>query len=314
MEKKTDIQLSCYVADLPRLDGFLAQCFGVSRSVVKQWIVDGNVCVNGQVVQKPAVKIREQDTLACVWVDIVSNVEMGDIEYVPNQYVKSKEWQVPIVYEDDAILVVNKPYGLIVHGAESVTQVTLVDILIASGVGLAMEGHRQGVVHRLDQFTEGVMVLAKTDSACSALQDQFKERLVSKRYYAVLQGVLVSDQGEICRPIGRDISVRARRSCHHMVSGTEKEAITKYKVLQQYTNITVVDVELITGRTHQIRVHFAALNTPVLGDSLYSNQSKKPEGYYLQSYYLSFVHPVTQKDVLFKVPVSRRLKKYAKGE
>jgi 23S rRNA pseudouridine1911/1915/1917 synthase len=313
MERKQKRQLSCYVGDMPRLDGFLSQCFMVSRSVVKQWILDGYVCVNGQVVQKPSVKIRVQDTLECIWTEFV-DVDMGDVEYAPSQYVRSKDWKVSIEYEDDDILVVNKPYGLIVHGAESVRQVTLVDILIASGVGLAQEGQRQGVVHRLDQYTEGVMVLAKTDVAFSVLQHQFKERLVTKRYYAVLKGVLVSAQGEISKPIGRDISVRARRSCHHMVSGTEKEAITKYKVLQQYTNLTVVDVELITGRTHQIRVHFAALNTPVLGDSLYSNQSKKSEGYYLQSYFLRFMHPVTQKDVLFTVPVSWRLKKYAKGE
>ena len=135
--------------------------------------------------------------------------------------------------------------------------------------------------------------------------------MVSKKYYAVLHGILAAHEGVIDRPIGRDAAVRARQSCHHYVEGTGKAAKTMYKVLQQFTNISFVDVELYTGRTHQIRVHFSSMNCPVLGDSLYSKQPKKPEGYYLQSYFLAFSHPVSGEFLQFKLPVSDRLKKYA---
>ena len=127
-------------------------------------------------------------------------------------------------------------------------------------------------------------------------------------------GVLKTSDGIIDRPIGRDSSVRARQSCNHYVEGSEKEAITHYSVKNETTTVSFVDINLITGRTHQIRVHFAALNCPVLGDSLYSKQRQRPEGYYLQSYQLEFDHPMTNDKLLFTLPISDRLKQYAKDK
>jgi 23S rRNA pseudouridine1911/1915/1917 synthase len=227
--------------------------------------------------------------------------------------IVTKVWagELPILWEDEAVIIINKPAGVLAHGAptqgESVDVVTL---LQQQGVVL-MGGStdRPGVIHRLDQYTEGLMMLAKSDQAYDHMQAQFKARAVTKRYYAVVKGLL-PPSGRIDRPIGRDVSVRARRSCHHYVSGTQKEAITVYTVLRQLTNLSVVDVQLITGRTHQIRVHFAAINCPVLGDHLYSRQSKKPEGYYLQSYHLTWHHPYTNECITTEIPPSNRLKKY----
>ena len=120
----------------------------------------------------------------------------------------------------------------------------------------------------------------------------------------------MSPEGVIDRPIGRDQAVRARRTCHHFVPGSEKSALTKYRVIKATTNTSLVDIDLITGRTHQIRVHFATLQCPVLGDALYSSQSQRPDGYMLQSYALSFNHPDTKQRVEFKIPMSDRLKRY----
>ncbi len=221
---------------------------------------------------------------------------------------------VPIIYEDDTILVINKPVGLIVHGASTVHQLTMSDLL--AGIGdfdLTNDFRYPGIVHRLDQFTEGIMVIAKTNDAVHSLKQQFNDRTIVKYYFAVLKGIIVSDSGTIDRPIGRDISVRARKSCHNIVDGTAKHAVTKFRVLKRLTNLTVVKVHLITGRTHQIRVHFASMDAPVFGDALYSRQKERKEGYYLQSCYLEFIHPKTKESMAFTLPVSTRLKKYYKG-
>ena len=175
-----------------------------------------------------------------------------------------------------------------------------------------MGNNRSGIVHRLDQYTEGLIIVAKTDIAMSSLQSQFKDRAVVKKYYAVLSGCLVDDEGEINRPIGRDQSLRVRQSCHHYLPGTEKNAVTRYQVIQRLSNLTVVDVDLITGRMHQIRVHFSTISVPVLGDSLFSRENQNTEGYFLQSYFIRITHPITQENVEWRLPMSDRLKKYAK--
>ena len=238
---------------------------------------------------------------------------MLDFEYIAQSHLSGAGWHVPICYEDSDIVVINKPSGLIVHGGNGIKNVTLSDFLRR-----AFENNNQsesqdrfmGIVHRLDQFTEGVMVIAKTIKSRNLLVDQFKNRQVTKKYFAILKGRLLQSGGIIDRPIGRDLSARARKSCHHYVPGTEKPATTKYEVIHRLGAITAVDVHLITGRTHQIRVHFASMDAPVFGDSLYSKQKQRTEGYYLQSYQLSFNQPITNHNVSITIPVSCRLKKY----
>lgn len=302
-------QISVYLVDQIRIDRYLSEVLNIPRSVIKTHIQSDAIRCNGERVRS-SQKVQHRDEIVVSFPPVIDTLPVvGELK---DGVIHSMHWQIPLLYSDDHVLVVHKPAGLVVHSAPTIADVNLVDILLASGIALAsgQEG-RPGIVHRLDQFTEGVMVLAKSAIAFEHLTAQFRERKIQKRYYAVLQGALSAKEGIIDRPIGRDASVRARQSCHHMVEGSEKDAMTKYRVLHEFTNLTFVDVELLTGRTHQIRVHFASLNCPVLGDSLYSQQAKKSEGYYLQSYHLEFQHPVSHECMSFTLPVSTRLQKYA---
>lgn len=302
-------QFSVYLLKQDRIDRYLSEVLNMPRSVIKSHIQSGAIRCNGELV-RPSKKVEHKDEIVVIFPPISETLPV--VSELKDGIIHSMHWRIPILYCDDHVLVIHKPAGLVVHSAPTILDVNLVDIILASGISLAFgqEG-RPGIVHRLDQFTEGVMVLAKSSVAFEHLMAQFRDRKIQKRYYAVLHGALSAKEGVIDRMIGRDASVRARQSCHHMVEGSEKDAITKYRVLHKFTNLTFVDVELLTGRTHQIRVHFASLNCPVLGDSLYSHQAKKSEGYYLQSYYLGFEHPVHNEFMEFTLPVSDRLQKYA---
>ncbi len=309
MEKNQQI-LSVYRSSSERIDHYLSQLFQWSRSEVKALIKANMVTCNQRLV-KPAHLVSTGDE---IFVKMPDKLEKTvPIATVSNDTINTHDWMIPIIYSDDHLLIVNKPAGLIVHDAPTLSEPSLVDILIAAKIPLFSDDlDRPGIVHRLDQFTEGLLILVKSAASFNGLRQQFKDRQVKKHYYTVLQGVLTDKEGVIDRPIGRDKRVRARQSCHHYVDGTEKSALTRFNVLHQFTNLSFVHVDLVTGRTHQIRVHFSALNCPVLGDFLYSKQSKKAEGYYLQSYYLEFKHPVTNDIMKFKLPISDRLKKYAK--
>ena len=306
-EDNQRINFSVFLLNSQRLDRYLGDVFSMSRVTAKAWIRSGRIQRNNKTL-KPADIVTQKDELMVA----LPKKSVGPI--VPHAIqdgtvIYADEWVIPILYSDDHLMVINKPVGLIVHGGPGIQSETLVDILMSAGVALADVGHdRFGIVHRLDQFTEGLMVIAKSKLAYDGLQTQFKDRRVQKHYYAVLKGVLRASEGVIDYPIGRDVSVRARQSCRHFILGTEKDALTEYMVIRQWSNVSFVDVRLITGRTHQIRVHFSALNCPVLGDALYSRQTKKGEGYYLQSYRLTFDHPVRGNLLEFQLPVSSRLK------
>ena len=292
-----------------RIDQYLCDVLRLSRSKIKNRIQEGAILWNGLSV-RPSQIIQHQDKISLFIAPIIHTEQM--VTELRDNVMIYKDWVVPILHMDDHVLVIQKPAGLVVHAGPTVNDVSLVDIVLASGICLPFcDAGRPGIVHRLDQFTEGVMVLAKTPLALDHLKAQFKDRKIQKRYYAVLHGSLPSMEGVIDRPIGRDASVRARQSCQNIVTGSEKEAITKYKVVNKLTNVSFVDIQLVTGRTHQIRVHFSYLNCPVLGDFLYSRQPKKKEGYLLQSYYLGFEHPLSNQCLIFKLPISHRLKKYA---
>ncbi len=294
----------------PRLDRYLALLFSMSRDKIKQLIQAGDVLVN-QEVSKPSYQLSIKDHLSICFRFETKVVDQVTILEVANNYIKTDRFLIPIIFQDDDLMIINKPPGLLVHEAVSSVSDNLVRILIAAQITL-FESHSQrpGIVHRLDQFTEGLLIIVKSALAYQSLKDQFKQRSIQKKYFAVLKGVPSHMAGEINMPIGRDMGIRARQSCHSIVPGSEKDALTRYEVIDHTTNLAVVDVELITGRTHQIRVHFAALQCPVLGDSLYSKQVQKSEGYYLQSYYLKFTHPRSSEVLEFQLPMSSRLNKY----
>lgn len=308
------IEFSVLMIQFNRLDHYLADVFKISRQKVKSAIKEGLVTVNDVVIKKPSYNIVINDHLAFYFINEQKNHDFIQVHYEPSSKIVTDQYNIPIIFEDDQILILNKPFGLVVHPAPTIKEITLTEILHSAGIQLALSENRPGIVHRLDQFTEGLLIIAKTNDAFLSLQQQFRVRSIRKFYYAVLVGNLVANEGTIDKPIGRDVSVRARQSCNHYVLGTEKEAVTHYTVLNRTTTVSLVDINLVTGRTHQIRVHFSAMNCPVLGDSLYSQQKQRREGYYLQAYFIEFNHPKTKEKLSFSLPVSERLKQYANNK
>lgn len=270
----------------PRLDLYLANKLSISREKSKTLIKQGSVLLNG------------------VATKVSSGVKLGDclevIQHKPLTESLIKEINsLDILYEDASILVLNKTKGDLVHSGSGSEGDTVVDYLQRNGYQLASEAgvQRPGIVHRLDRFTEGLMVIAKTNESYHDLKKQFQNRSVVKKYYAMVQGNLTHDEGEIDMPIQRHPS---KRHLMH-VSKDGKPAVTRYRVLQRFNTKTCVDVQILTGRTHQIRVHFAFIGHPILKDASYGSDSKA-EGQSLQSYYLSFCHPVTRLQMRFSVP------------
>lgn len=276
-----------------RLDVFLTTQLGVSRSVVKGWIQSGVVSVNDASVTKAGFLLREGDVVFLD--DITPEVVLED----------RRVEQVKYLYEDAMLVVLVKPVGLLVHGTEHHEELTLVDVLSEDGIVINVpdsESNRPGIVHRLDRDTEGVMVVAKQQGAFEALVTQFKEHVVRKGYYAMVKGNVVNDRMDIDRPLGRHLSQRHK----YAVVKTGKSARSRVDVIQRFNTKTLCHVRPETGRTHQIRVHLAAVGHPIIGDAVYG-QSPRPGGQLLQSYFLSFCHPVSGKHMSFSLPLSDRI-------
>ena len=238
-----------------RLDAFLAQQSGETRSRIQNLIEQGCVRVNGVVPRKAGVKLAAGDEV---------ELQLPDpepLEAVP------VEMEIPIVYEDADIVVVNKPRALVVHPAAGHAQDTLVNALLfacddLSGIGGKL---RPGIVHRLDKDTTGLLVVAKNDEAHVSLSQQISVHSAGRVYWALVEGRMKEPSGTVCAPIGR--SPRDRKKMAVVPGG--KEATTHWRVLHQYEKTTLIECRLVTGRTHQIRVHMASLHHPVCGDPIY---------------------------------------------
>lgn len=246
-----------------RLDLFLtAQLGRVTRSQIAKWIAAGLVTVNGKVV-KAGYRLDAGDRVC--------------VTRPPEPTASLQPLQLPleVLYQDDHCLVVNKPAGLVVHPAAGHTYDTLVNALIARYPELAAlfdaseEGHRRGIVHRLDRDTSGVLLVARSETAWRALQAQFKSRQVNKTYLALLYGRMKENSGKIDAPLGRDPRNRKRMA----VVAEGRKALTEYRVREFLYDArgeyTFVEVYLRTGRTHQIRVHMAHIHHPLVGDVVY---------------------------------------------
>jgi 23S rRNA pseudouridine1911/1915/1917 synthase len=282
-----------------RLDAFLAsQIDGWSRARLQKLIENEDVLVNGK-PSKPSYKLREGDDLE------IELTATSTIEFTPENI------PIDIVYEDDSLVVVNKPAGLVVHPASGTPSGTLANALAYhfkqlpdSGAGV-----RPGIVHRLDRDTSGLLVVAKTEAALENLSDQFRDRTVFKSYIALVHGRVLSDSGKIDQPLARDPSNRKRMA---VVRGG-RNALSLYRVRRAFPRFTLLDVELKTGRTHQIRVHLAWLKHPVVGDETYGggrdNTIQDPQlrarirnlkRHFLHAEKLAFTHPATKEVVKFE--------------
>lgn len=244
-----------------RLDAFLAaRIDGWSRARLQRLIEDGEVLVNSQSV-KPSHKLRAHDQIE------------AELTTLPADTFQPENIPIEIIYEDNEVIVVNKPAGMVVHPAAGAASGTLANALAFHFQNLSTTGGaaRPGIVHRLDKDTSGLMVVAKTEGAHENLADQFRARTVFKSYVALVHGQLENDRGEINQPIARDPRNRTRMA----VVRDGRAALSIYRARERFERFTLLDVELKTGRTHQIRVHLAWLKHPVVGDEIYGGGRDK---------------------------------------
>lgn len=272
-----------------RLDKVIAkQLPDVSRSQLQKWILDGNVTVNGQTV-KPKLSLKVGDEV------VVHPEAPVKIDLKPENI------PLDIVYEDDDVLVVNKPQGIVVHPAPGHPDHTLVNALLYHSPLSHINGEfRPGIVHRIDKDTSGLLMVAKNDQAHRSLAAQLKAKANQREYLALVHGVIKEDQGTIDAPLGRSKKDRKKQA----VVADGRHAVTHFKVVKRYRHFTLVKCRLETGRTHQIRVHMAYIGHPLAGDPLYGpRKTLKGQGQYLHAYLLGFKHPKTGKQLTFTVPL-----------
>lgn len=284
------------VLNLPmpkRIDAFLTDyCRGeYSRQEMKRFLVDGKVYLNGRPA-KPKDLVRENDLI---------RAELGDSK---KPGLSGENIPISVLYEDEFILVVDKPAGLVVHPGAGCKTGTLVHALIGRKTTLADRGGllRPGIVHRLDKETSGVLLVAKTNKAHRKLQAQFAQRSISKIYWALVQGRIEFEEGHIDKSIGQDPKIRQKKAVSE--EPRAREALTRYRVLKRYKHATLLEVKIVTGRTHQIRVHMQHLGHPVLGDALYGPPSAaKEKRLALHAKKIEFLHPETDKITGFESPL-----------
>ena len=282
-----------------RLDSFLADlCGDLSRTRIKRLIVDGEVTVDGN-ASNAGYRLKPDQ-----------RVEIRVPDPVPS-HMLPQNIPIDVVFEDDHIMVVNKPAGLPVHPGPGHPDSTLVNGLLGmrpnvSGVGGIM---RPGLVHRLDMDTSGLMVVAKTDAAHVHLTNELKDRKFNKGYTALVLGTLEPREALIDAPIGRDPSNRKRMA----LDDNGRASQTAYSAITLYENMTLADVKPVTGRTHQIRVHFASIGHPVVGDETYGRADPNLGRNFLHAHRLGFQHPVTSEDVEFRSAMPAELQAYLDG-
>ena len=272
-----------------RIDSYISKKNeDISRVTVQRLIEEEKILVNGKKT-KASYKVQENDQIT--------------IEEEKPKEISLKAQNIPIevIYEDNDIIVVNKPKGLVVHPANGNPDGTLVNAIMAickdslSGIGGEI---RPGIVHRLDKDTSGILIVAKNDKAHIALSEQIKKHEVEKTYIALVKGVVKENEATINMPIGR--STKDRKKMAVVKSG--KEAITHFKVLKRYNNYTLLQVKIETGRTHQIRVHLSQIGYPLVGDTTYSNGKNEwnIKGQCLHAKSLKFRHPITRKEMFLE--------------
>ena len=280
-----------------RLDKYISENTEYSRSIVSKMLSENLILVN-QKLEKASYKVNE-----------------GDIIIVPDDYIKpltleGEDIDLDILYEDDYIIVVNKPSGMVVHPGNGNTSHTLVNALINHTKNLSNNSFRPGIVHRIDKDTSGVLLVAKNDKVHEILSEGFKTKTIKREYIALLKGVYPNNSAIIDAPIGRNEHNRLKMD---VTDKNSKNAITHLKVLKRYKNYTLVSLRLETGRTHQIRVHMKYIGYPVYNDPVYTNDKCTEFGQFLHAKSLEFVHPITKENMYFEAPLPEEFDNFIKN-
>ena len=269
----------------------------LSRSYITKLIEEGKILLNGK-KEKPSIKVKENDEIF--------------IEELVDQKSDIKEEDIPldVVYEDADILIINKPQGMVVHPANGHYSGTLVNALMFQADSLSSINGviRPGIVHRIDKDTSGLLCVAKNDNAHHFLAEQLKDHTMAREYMALVRGVIKENNGTVEMPIGRDKNNRQKMA----VTKEGKPAITHFSVVERFANHTLVKCQLVSGRTHQIRVHMSAIGYPVEGDPLYAGKNYDKlykDGQLLVAYKLKLIHPQTKKEMVFEIPLPEYFEK-----
>lgn len=276
------IELTADVSGI-RIDSWLSGKVGdYSRTYIQKLVEDGSVTVNGGAV-RTNYKLKEGDNVS---VNIPAPEKLD---------VRAEDIKLDILYEDDDIVVVNKPRSMVVHPAAGNYSGTLVNALMEHCKGSLSDINgviRPGIVHRIDKDTSGVLVVAKNNSAHEKLSEKLKDHDIKRIYIAVAEGIIREDSGKIDAPVGRHPVERKKMSVN---TKNGRRAVTHFKVLERFTDATLVELRLETGRTHQIRVHMSFIGHPLVGDNVYGKkkQASGIEGQALHARLLGFVHPAT---------------------
>ena len=289
-----------------RADRFMADAAGLSRAYVQRLISDGRLTSGGE-------RVRARDPVRPGQVLVLDVPEAQVHELVP------EDIPLDVVYRDDDVIVIDKPAGLVTHPAPGHDRGTLVNALLAleagqGGLGSVAGVERPGIVHRLDRDTSGLIVVARNDAAQVSLQAQLKARRVRKTYLALAGGVVNAQLGRIEKPIGRDPRNRMRMA----VTGEGKPAVTGYRVRERFAEWTLLEVDLVTGRTHQIRVHLASIGHPVAGDTVYASGATRrgPDRLarlFLHAWKLEFLSPGSGRLVRCEAPLPDELESVLEG-
>lgn len=269
-----------------RIDQYLTSKLNITRSKIEKMIKEGNIKVNGNIIKKSYILNLNDEIL----IEEYKEKEMSSEPINMN---------LEIIYEDDDVIVVNKPNGLVVHPAPGNYSNTLVNGLMYHSKKLSsINGEfRPGIVHRIDAYTTGLLMVAKNDKAHLSLAKQLEEKTTTRKYIALVWGIIKEDSGTIDAPIGRDKNDR-KKMC--VTDVNSKEAITNFKVLERYKNATLIELSLKTGRTHQIRVHMNYIGHPVVNDSVYGRRKLIDDsGQCLHAKTLGFIHPTLNKYMEF---------------
>jgi len=273
-----------------RVDQFLIEKMGLSRSKIQVMLKSGEILVNGKSV-KNSKALKENDVVTA------NEYEEESMD------IKPEDLNLEIVYEDEDVIVVNKRNGMVVHPAIGNPSGTLVNGLVHHSKELSdLNGEfRPGIVHRIDAYTTGLLVVAKNNKAHTALAKQLEEKTTHRKYIALVWGVVNTDTGTIDAPIGRDSNDRKKMA---VTASNSRESVTNFKVIERFKDTTLIELVLETGRTHQIRVHMNYIGYPIVNDPVYGRRKRFDEsGQCLHAAELGFIHPKTGEYMEFSCPL-----------